>query len=778
MKTNLTIYCFFCALLSLTAQTASLSGRITDNASGIPLIGVTVILANATDTLGAAGDTEGRYNFIDIPPGRYDLTISYVGFYPLEVQGYLVGSGPATERNFSLVANPSLNLPNVVVRSSPIITNPLSREITLEQVRRLPATFYDPARLLALSPGVVQTNDQANHLSVRGNSPNANLWRIQGLAIVNPNHTANAGTITDLPTFSGGGVNAISAQLLDNSTFYAGGVPVEYGHATGGTFDLRLRPGNNQQRQHQVQVGLIGIDLATEGPIGSGPNAASYLANYRYSFTGLLGDLGVDFGGEEIRFQDFNFHLHQPLNNGGEISFFGIGGVSSNEFTAPTDPEEITEEKELFNIDFTSAFGVIGATYRQRIGRGELKAGAAYSTTTNERDQRVSEAANLDTDYSFTRDLKMNRISANVNYTYQLSPRASLLGGIEWLAESTENNSQYPVLSLDTDYQAAAVSPYLNYVYRADRWRYSAGLRFTHYNLPRNSDGIVEPRLAITHFRGKSSFTLGLEGTSSIPTYALFDFFSTRSQRVAVPVNYQANLSWKTVTARQLSMQATAYFQLTPNDYAIAIPGGIGSVPVGSTLSLPSLVGQVNDMSSRRYGLELSLEKPIRNDEWYYALNTSVFQSEYRLPGAEQDYQAGRYAQRFTTRLLLGKEWTGTDRKGRKRAYGSNLALLLNGGERQPELDLIGSEQDGLERDIYDYTNGFTVNTSTYFRPDLRLYKRKFRKKTTTTLALDIQNVAGINNSAYFYYDNFLRRVEERKQLTLIPVLSYRIEWR
>ncbi|MGK0333448.1 MAG: hypothetical protein ACI974_000264, partial [Paraglaciecola sp.] len=168
------------------------------------------------------------------------------------------------------------DLPGAEVRATYTPVSPLAQRFTVEEVYRLPGTFYDPARLVALLPGVVQTNDQANHLSVRGNTPNANLWRLNGLAIVNPNHTANAGTFYDFPTLSGGGVNAISAQMLGNSGFLAGGLPVEYGYATGGTFDLRLRPGNKTRRKYQAQAGFIGLDLMVEGPIGDS-GKTSYL---------------------------------------------------------------------------------------------------------------------------------------------------------------------------------------------------------------------------------------------------------------------------------------------------------------------------------------------------------------------------------------------------------------------------------------------------------------------------------------------------------------------
>ena len=51
--------------------------------------------------------------------------------------------------------------------------------LTQEATVRYPATFYDPARLLTAFPGVVNDNDQANGIVVRGNSPNGVLWRLE-----------------------------------------------------------------------------------------------------------------------------------------------------------------------------------------------------------------------------------------------------------------------------------------------------------------------------------------------------------------------------------------------------------------------------------------------------------------------------------------------------------------------------------------------------------------------------------------------------------------------
>ena len=177
-------------------------------------------------------------------------------------------------------------------------------------------------------------NSQSNNLVVRGNSPNGLGWYLQGVEIVNPNHTSNAGTLNDRSSQSGGGVNILSAQMLDNSTFLTSAFPASYGNATTGVFDMQLREGTKEQTHFTGQIGLLGIDAAFEGPIDQDKNG-SYLINYRYSTIGLLSSMGVELGDEEINFQDLSFHLNWKQGSG-VMSFFGMGGTSKNIFTSPS----------------------------------------------------------------------------------------------------------------------------------------------------------------------------------------------------------------------------------------------------------------------------------------------------------------------------------------------------------------------------------------------------------------------------------------------------------
>lgn len=768
------LLCLF-ATSCLHAQ-YQLSGRISDAYTGAPISGADISLSLDGIVMVSGSSEENGVYSISVPEGgRYELTIIATGYQSLSLPGYLVGSGPRAGINWTLEPRPSVELDAVTVRSTPIVVDPLARSVQLEEVRRLPATFYDPARLLSLSSGVVQSNDQANHLSVRGNSPNRNLWRIQGLAIINPNHTSNAGTITDNPSFSGGGVNALSAQLLDNSVFYAGSLPVEYGNALGGTFDMQLRPGSNQGPRHQVQAGLIGIDLATEGPLGKGAFAPSYLVNYRYSFTGLLGDLGVDFGGEEIRFQDFSLHLFQPLASGGSVSLFGLYADSRNEFTGPEMREEVEEEKDLLNIDYDGNSTVIGGKWEQPLGKGRFSLGAAYSATEQSRLELTGAASPASGLILGDQILEQERISANTQYSWALTPASQLKVGAEFLAESAENVSV--TFNGRSDYAATVTSPYLSFDHRSEKWRYTLGLRYSLYD-GEDLTNRFEPRLRISHFRGKETLTLGLEAISQLSAFGLLAN-EAGGTTVDNLYGYRGEVAWSFRNNRRALWRVGSFFQLTPDDYGFRTAAAT-FVPGNSLLEMPNALTFAGGVSSRSYGLEVAYELPISGDDFYYSLNASIFNSDYRGDDDNDqigtEWQSGRYDYGFSFRGVAGKEWSGTDKKDRKRTLGLNLAVLVNGGEWQQPIDEEASRD--LLTTVYLARSGFTQQNALYFRPDLRLYKRKYRAKTTTTLALDIQNLASVTNDAYRYYDTFLDAITLREQLTLIPVLSYRLEWK
>ena len=89
--------------------------------------------------------------------------------------------------------------------------------------------------------------------------------------------------------------------MLDKSEFKYGAMDNSASNVVGGLFDMNLRNGYAGDYQYTAQASFIGFDLSAEGPVVK-EKPASFLVNYRYSFTGLLGRNGRGFWWGEDRF--------------------------------------------------------------------------------------------------------------------------------------------------------------------------------------------------------------------------------------------------------------------------------------------------------------------------------------------------------------------------------------------------------------------------------------------------------------------------------------------
>src|SRR5690606_38744338 len=108
----------------------------------------------------------------------------------------------------AVVINPNLNKRQALNSTATVS----ARMLSVEEATRYAGGFDDPARLVSAFAGV-SSNVGNNAIVVRGNSPQALQWKMEGVEIPNPNHFA------DLDAFGGGGLTALSSQLLANSDF-------------------------------------------------------------------------------------------------------------------------------------------------------------------------------------------------------------------------------------------------------------------------------------------------------------------------------------------------------------------------------------------------------------------------------------------------------------------------------------------------------------------------------------------------------------------------------
>ena len=103
------------------------------------------------------------------------------------------------------------------------------------------------------------------------------------------------------------------------------------------------------------------------------------------------------------------------------------------------------------------------------------------------------------------------------------------------------------------------------------------------------------------------------------------------------------------------------------------------------------------------------------------------------------------------------------------------MRTFYSGGLRTTPIDYAKSMQVGQTK--YIESEAYTQQVSSYFRTDIRFSVKRNRAKTTTTLALDLQNVTNQKNIYGNYFDPQSGKVKTAYQFPLLPVLSYKIEF-
>lgn len=775
MKQTLLVILFFSLITSITAQDALLSavvrGVVIDQVTQKPLEGATLAF-DGTLTPIITSD-EGLFRWEGVKPGRYTLLVRFLGYQPYFMPELLVETGKelVLEIPLSPVAT---SLETIEVNADPYALKrgvPGIQTITIEEVFRFPATFYDPARLVTLLPGVVGDNDQANGISVRGNSPNMLSWQLEGVEIVNPNHTPNAGTGSDRVTQNGGGVNMLSAQMLSSSQFMNGAFSAGHGNALSAIMDMNFRKGNNEQHEYIVQAGLIGIDLAAEGPL-SKSSGSSFLANYRYSTVGLLSAMGVDLGDEAISFQDLSFNLHFPFSqSGGSISFFGMGGNSKNVFEAQRDATLWEFEKDNRDITFTSLTGALGAKWIQPMGaKSVLNTVVVLSSMQTERlDQQLEPNSFkiIETAQNFN---NQSKVAIKSEYSSDLGGGTLIRGGLNVTNTSFAGGAfSQEVSARDlTAIDGWLTSPYLAIAYNGPRWKVNGGLHWTTFSL--TEDSYVEPRVQLEYKAAPNTSFFTSYGMHSQLQPAVLYFGAVVGATPQMSRAHHVVAGWDQNLGKGVTLQTNLFYQQLFN------------IPVAANLSnafsainlledIPSYA-LANEGKGQNIGVELSLRKFMQNN-FYYLLNATVYDAKYE--GSDGITRASRYNGQYTVNATLGKEWRKQKAAGLERVHGWNIRIVNTGGFRATPIDLEASRDFG--RTIYDLNNAFQEQLPGFFRVDLRWYVKRNKPGKVSTFSIDIQNVTNGQNVAFSYYDVLQGTLVEKYQLGIIPLLSWRLEF-
>ncbi len=379
---TLLIIVMFTSLTFSQKLSQILRGTILDTDSKLPLIGATVIILGTDPLIGTTTDVNGKFRLENMPIGRISLQLLYLGYETKTVSDIIVNSGKEVVLDLSMQES-VVKIDEVVVKANKNKGEALnemsmisSRSISAEKTSRYAGGFSDPSRVVANIAGVT-SSPASSDIIVRGNSPKYMQWRLEGIEISSPYHLNDQNA-------SFGALSALNNNLLATSDFYTGAFSSEYGGVLSSVFDVKLRTGNNEKFEAAAGVGLLGIDLALEGPFKKG-YAGSYLINYRYSAASLIKKLGlVDIPGV-VNYQDATFKVVLPTKKAGTFSIFGLGGLSgflmeNIEPTGLSVPGQPTDADILRDYDKVANLANIGISHVLTINsKSYFKTSLSYS---------------------------------------------------------------------------------------------------------------------------------------------------------------------------------------------------------------------------------------------------------------------------------------------------------------------------------------------------------------------------------------------------------------
>jgi len=249
----------------------SLSGHVYDAETEERLLGAHVYLT-ALRT-GTTTNSDGYFVFSSLPPGSYDVEVSYLGYETLDTT-LVAGAEPV---RISLSSAP-IESEGVLVEAGSTNAEedsqlPGMTAMALDRLGRLPS-FGEPDlfRALQWNPSIRKSRVFSGGLSVRGGNPDQNLYLLDGAPVYHPWHAFSL-------------ISTFQAGTLKNSTLYRGGFPVEYGGRLSAVLDAQMKDGNRKAPSATAGFGVLSGRFRIEAPITSN---TSFMLSGRRSYVDKL----------------------------------------------------------------------------------------------------------------------------------------------------------------------------------------------------------------------------------------------------------------------------------------------------------------------------------------------------------------------------------------------------------------------------------------------------------------------------------------------------------
>lgn len=205
--------------------TGKIAGIITDKNTGEPLIGANIIIVGTS--LGAATDIEGRYTILEVPPGTYQVQVSYIGYAKTIVSDVRVYIDQTARVDITLESEAVEVGELVVVAERKVIKPDVATSVvsvSSKEIQDLPVSSVS---------GVIGLQAGIRDGMIRGGGSDKILFMLNGITLRDPRNNESTGNIA---------LSAVKEVSVER-----GGFNAEYGQVRSGIVNVVTREGSKKE---------------------------------------------------------------------------------------------------------------------------------------------------------------------------------------------------------------------------------------------------------------------------------------------------------------------------------------------------------------------------------------------------------------------------------------------------------------------------------------------------------------------------------------------------
>ncbi len=760
----------------------TISGTVTDRASGEHLIGATI--RDLKSGKGTVTNTFGFYS-LTLPSDSALIAITYIGYRPGAFQFLLERN---TTQDVALEQSSVLKEVEIVAERYERIEERAQMgriDVPIQQIKNVPAFMgeKDVLKALQLLPGVSGGGEGQSGIYVRGGGPDQNLILLDGVPVYNVSHLF-------------GFFSVFNPDAVKDVSLIKGGFPARYGGRLSSVIEINMKEGNENEFHGEGTIGLIASKLTLEGPIKKGKS--SFIVSGRRTYIDILarplikagfksngGDGVVGYFFDDVNAK-MNFHVSEKdrvylsFYTGQDKFYLNFGEKNDDyedRFKAGLGWGNVTTALRWNHILNPKLFANTTLTY----SRYRFETSNGYESREKENKSVVSEDK-FDLNYNSG----INDVAAKIDFDYLPNPDHYIRFGANAILHTFRPGkfragySSYEAggdsSSFSADYSQANVQATVFAAYVEDDWkinsrfRVNAGLHFSGFAPKGNPYFSLQPRLNTRYLfdRGwslKAGFStmrqyihLLTNETIGLPT----DLWLPTTDRVKPQDSWQAALGTAKTIGKDYECSVELYYKEMKN--VIAFREG------ASLLQFSGWEDRVSQGRGTAYGAEFFVQKKRgKLSGWVgYTLSWANRQFDDINFGKVYPYKYDRRhdfeitgSYKFTERFSLAASWV----------YSTGNAVTL-GNSRY-----LGPSTYGNFMEEVTHTperNNFRMPS--YNRLDVGFDFTKKKRRYTRTFSFGAYNAYNRKNPFFLFTDTDSQNGTTKtvlKKASLFPVLPY-----